>query len=59
VRGKIEQMLKDGIIEHSNSTYVNPLTVLLHEGKSVCICFDAIRVKNIMVQNRAKVQPVG
>jgi hypothetical protein len=59
VRGQIEQMLKDGIIEHSNSTYVNPLTVVLHEGKSPRICLDARRVNKCMVQDRAKVQPVG
>jgi hypothetical protein len=59
LRGQIEQMLKDGIIEHSNSTYWNPLTVVLREGKSPRICLDARRVNKCMVKDRATVQPVG
>jgi hypothetical protein len=41
VRQQIEQLLHDGILEHSDSSYINPLTEVLREGKAPRICVDA------------------
>jgi hypothetical protein len=39
VRNQITQLLKDGIIESRKSSFINPLTVVLREGKSPRIAF--------------------
>jgi hypothetical protein len=41
VRKQIEEMIRDDIIEISHSPYVNPLTIVQKENKSVRICVDA------------------
>jgi hypothetical protein len=38
---QIQAMLKDGILEESHSAYINPITLIVHEGKAVHICLDA------------------
>jgi hypothetical protein len=48
-------MKKDGIMEISTSTHINPLCVVLREG----ICLDARRVNKFMSPDRAKVQPIN
>jgi hypothetical protein len=44
VRTQIEQLFRDGIIEYSDSTFLNPLTIVFCEGKAPRICLDARRV---------------
>ena len=56
VRKQIQTMLRDGILEESCSTYVNPLTLVHREQKPICNCLDARRIKNLMVPDRGKVQ---
>jgi hypothetical protein len=41
VRTQIQEMLKDGIIELSQSSYLNPWTIVMREGKSLRIYLDA------------------
>jgi hypothetical protein len=41
VHEQIQAMLKDGILEESHSAYLNPITLIVREGKAVCICLDA------------------
>jgi hypothetical protein len=59
VREQIAQLLKDGIIEPSNSSYINPLTVVLCQGKTPRICLDARRVNKHMVPDRTRTQVIG
>ena len=44
VRGQIQTMLKDGILEESHSACINPTTLVVREGKAVRICLDARRI---------------
>jgi hypothetical protein len=41
VRIQIEDMLKDGIIEISTSRYMNPLTIVIRDGRAPRIYVDA------------------
>ena len=58
VREQIREMLKDGILEESHSAYINPITLVVREGKSVCICLDARLINKQMVADRTKVTPM-
>jgi hypothetical protein len=58
VRKQIQDMLNDGIIELLSSSYINPLTIVMREGKSPRICVDARRVNTYMLPDRAKVPPI-
>ena len=58
VREHIREMLKDGILEESPSVYINPVTLVVREGKSVRICLDARRINKQMVADRTKVTPM-
>ena len=40
---KIQAILKDGILEELHSAYINPITLVVREGKAVRICLDARR----------------
>lgn len=44
VKNEIDRMLSMGIIEKSNSAYVNPLVVVIKKDKSVRLCLDARRL---------------
>jgi hypothetical protein len=58
VREQIQQILTDGIIEHSNSSYINPLTIVPRPGKAPRICLDARRVNRHMTPDRTKIPPI-
>jgi hypothetical protein len=58
VREQIREMLEDGILEESHSAYINPITLVVREGKSVRICLDARRINKQMVADRTKVTPM-
>jgi hypothetical protein len=58
VRKHIEQMTKDGTLELSDSSFINPLTTAYRENKEQCICIDARRVNNVMLPDRARVPPI-
>jgi hypothetical protein len=47
VRAQISQLLEDNIIELSNLSFINPLTVVLRQGKTPRICMDARRVNKL------------
>jgi hypothetical protein len=38
VREQIQAMLKDGTVDESHSAYINPVTLVVREGKAVRIC---------------------
>jgi hypothetical protein len=59
VRAQIKQMLEDKIIEPSDSSYRNPLTIVLREGKSPRICLDARRVNRWTSPDRARVVSIN
>jgi len=52
---QIEQMTADGILELSDTSFINPLTVVYRENIEPRICIDAKRVKNVMLPDRARV----
>jgi hypothetical protein len=58
VREQIQTILKDGILEESHLAYVNPITLVVHEGKAVRICLDARRINKQTVADRTKVMPM-
>jgi c-di-GMP-binding flagellar brake protein YcgR len=58
VRGQIQAMLKDGILEESHSAYINTITIVVREGKAVRICLDVRRINKQMVEDRTKVMPM-
>ena len=49
VRKHIEQMMEDGILELSDSTFINPLTIVYQQNKEPRICIDPRRVNNVML----------
>jgi hypothetical protein len=51
-------MLADDIIEVCNSSYLNPLAIVMREGKPPRICVDARRINKITMPDRARVQPI-
>jgi hypothetical protein len=59
VRKQIEQMMEDGILELSDSPFINPLTIVYRENKEPRICMDARRVNNIMLPNQARAPPIN
>jgi len=58
VREHIQVMLKDDILEESFSSYINPLTLVVREGKPLRICIDARRINRQMTADRTKVLPL-
>jgi hypothetical protein len=58
VQQQIEQMVKDDIIEISNSPILNLLTVVPHEGKKPRISVDARRVNQCTIPDRERVPPM-
>jgi hypothetical protein len=46
VRKQIEQMMEDGILELSDTSFINPLTIVYRENTEPHICIDARRVNN-------------
>ena len=58
IRGQIQVMMQDGILEESFSDYLNPLTLVEKEDKAVRICVDARRVNQHMIADHTKVLPL-
>jgi hypothetical protein len=58
VREQIRQMMADNVLEISTSSHVNPLTVVLSDGKAPGICVDARKVNRYTLPNRARVPPI-
>jgi len=58
VRKQIEQVMEDGILELSDSSFINPLTILYREDKEPHICIDARRVSNVMLPDQARAPPI-
>jgi hypothetical protein len=58
VREQIQAMLQDGLLEESHSPYINPITLVVREGKAVRICLDARRINKQVVADRTKVMPM-
>jgi hypothetical protein len=59
VRSQIQDILQDGIIENSTSSYLNPLTIVMRDGKAPKICVDARRVNAYTMPDHARVPPVN
>jgi len=51
-------MLKDGILEELHSAYINPITLIVCEGKAVRIFLDARRINKRMVADHTKIMPM-
>ena len=57
-RERIQAILRDGILEESYSTYVNPLTLVHHEQKPIRIYVDARGINKLMAVDRVTIQPM-
>jgi hypothetical protein len=57
-RERIQAILREGILEESYSTYVNPLTLVHQEQKPIRFYVDAQRINKLMAVDRVKVQPM-
>ena len=51
-------MIRNGILEISYSPYVNQITLLQRNGKTLSICVDAREVDKYMVLDKVKVNMV-
>jgi hypothetical protein len=49
IRKQVCQMIKDDILEISESPYINPVTVVHSEGKEPRLCIDARRVNKVTI----------
>jgi hypothetical protein len=58
-RAQTEQMKRDGTLEISTFTHLNPFTIVMREGKTPRICLDARKVNKYMTADRARVQPIN
>ena len=58
VRGQVQAMLRDGILEESYSAYVNPLTLVYREQKPIRFYVGARRRNKQMAADRVQVQPM-
>jgi len=58
VREQIRQMIADNVLEISTSNHVNPLTIVLRDGKAPRICVDARKVNRYTLPDRARVPPI-
>jgi hypothetical protein len=58
VREEIKQMVADGVLEVSNSSYVNPLTIATKEGRAPRICVDARKVNKYTLPDRVRAPPI-
>jgi hypothetical protein len=57
VREQIKQMMADGVLEISNSSYVNPLTIVVKEGRAPRICVDARKLNKYTLPDTARAPP--
>jgi hypothetical protein len=58
VCGQIQVMSKDVILEESHSAYINTITLVVREGKTVRVCLNARRINKQIVADRTKVMPM-
>jgi hypothetical protein len=58
VREQLNQLLEDKVIEPSNSGYLNPLTIVLRDGKPRSICLDVRKVNKYMRPDQTRVPPI-
>jgi hypothetical protein len=58
VREQIQAKLKDGILEESHYAYINPIILIVREGKAVRIYLDARRINKEMVADIMTVMPM-
>ena len=58
MREQIQAMLKDGILEELHSAYINPITLVIREGRAVRICLDVRRINKQMIADHTKVMPM-
>jgi len=54
VRKQIEQIMEEGILELSDSSFINPSTIVYWENKEPRICIDARMVNNVMLPDGAR-----
>ena len=58
VREQIRQMMADNVLEISTSSNVDPLTVVLRDGKTPRICVEARKVNRCTSLDRARFPPI-
>jgi hypothetical protein len=57
VKVRIQQAIRGGILETSNSPFINPVILVPREGKAPRICVHARKVNNVMIPGRERTTP--
>jgi hypothetical protein len=52
-------MMEDRILDFSESSFINPLTIVYRENKEARICIDARRVNNVMLPEGARAPQIN
>jgi hypothetical protein len=55
---QIGQMMEDGILQLSDSPFINPLTIVYQENKEPRTCIDAKRVNKVMLPDQGRAPPI-
>ena len=58
VRKQTEKMMEDVLLELSDTSFINPLTIMYRENKELCFCIDARRVNNVILPDQARAPPI-
>lgn len=58
VREQLTQTLNDGILEISNSPFLNPSTIVNREGKKPRICIDAHKINQFTIPDYERTPPL-
>jgi hypothetical protein len=59
VRKQTEQMMEDGLLDFSESSFTNPLTIVCREDKEARICIGARKVNNVMLPEGARAPKIN
>ena len=58
VRKQIEQMMDDGILELSDTPFINPVMIVYQENKEPHTCIDAWAVNSVTLPDWARAPPI-
>jgi hypothetical protein len=59
VRNQTEQMMEDGILELSDTPFINSVMIVYQENKEPRTCIDAWTVNSVMLPDWARAPPIN
>ncbi|XP_033222735.1 uncharacterized protein LOC117176592 [Belonocnema kinseyi] len=54
---EVQRMLKMGIIQRSNSPYINPIVPVIKKDETIRLCIDARGLEEILIEDCARLEP--